>query len=569
MAAREGVGSRFDAACAHAARYLKESKPDTANLIWIASNPTAAFPSPGPNTDFLTEELQQCRPLPEHGALPAAFDLALSQLATTQGNREVLVISDFQASAWRDFKPGFPADVTLHAHRVASMTPPNLAVTRLLAQPANPVAGQDVTLLAQVRNFSADPVSTQLTLDAGGARQSQPLTLSPWGTAEAAFTIRPAAAGPLPITAAITPDAFPLDDSRHTVAVVHEALELAITSPAKDPTAELLERLASALTWLETTRSPSQTPDFHFLTAWDGSNPEALTQAAARGTTVIVKPSPNCPQEAVASLLACPTPAGPGTCVLDTNPTGWTAALDADHPATRLFQSGEFGNPFAGSFRERLKPTHPWLHPDLRPIATYADGIPALLERPTNNAPILLWNLPLDLAKTDWPARSPFVPLMGELFLHTRPRPSSEAAFTLPGSKVTWTSADPAHTGALRLLNPDQSPAETTESTAADGTRWEAALPAVPGLYQWQVSAQPVAYTAVNFPEPESDLRPLDATPAFGKLTQSSDALVRRAALARGIPLWPWLVLAALALLATEAALPLKQAASTPARPTP
>jgi hypothetical protein len=141
---------------------------------------------------------------------------------------------------------------------------------------------------------------------------------------------------------------------------------------------------------------------------------------------------------------------------------------------------------------------------------------------------------------------------MAEVFLRTRPRGSSEPAFSLPGSPVTWSSADPAHAGAITLLGPDAAPLAVTESTVPDGSRWQATAPATPGLYRWQISGQTIAFTAVNFPDTESDLRPLDATPAFGKLDASADSLVRQAALAQGLPLWPWLVLAAILFLVVE-----------------
>ena len=554
MAAREGAGTRFDAACAQAARFLDESKPNHANLIWVDAEPDAAFPAPGPNLSFLTELLKQTKPLPESGALSAAFDLALRQLATVQGHRELIVISDFQATAWRDFVPKLPADVVLRTQRVATTAPANLAVSRLIPQPAEPVAGQEVTLLTRVQNFSAVPVATELTLDADGARQSQPLNLPAWGEAEAAFVIRPAAAGPLPVTASIAADAFPLDDARHTVVRVRDSLQLALTTPPDSPDARLFGKLATALTWLEIskTENPAKRPDFRFLSAWTGETPAELRKSALAGTTVIVRPAPTCPLAAVRTLLNLPANPVDGPLALDATPTGWTVIPTSEHPVTQLFKSGDFGNPFAGTFRERLKLPAALAESGVRPIASFADGVPAVLEGPTENASILLWNLPLDAAKTDWPTQGPFLPLMAELFLRTRPRGSNEPAFSLPGSSVAWSSADPAHAGAITLLGPDAAPVAVTEATVPDGTRWQAKTAAVPGLYRWQISGQTIALTAVNFPESESDLRPLDATPAFGKLDASADSLVRQAALAQGLSLWPWLVLLALLCLSLE-----------------
>lgn len=562
MAAREGAGSRFDAACAQAVRFLDEAKPDHANLIWIDAEPDAAFPAPGPNIAYLAEQLKQTKPLPESGALTAAFDLALRQFASVQGHRELVVISDFQASAWREFAPALPPDIVLRSHRVATAAPANIAVTRLIPQPAGPVAGQEVTLLVQVRNFSPDPVSTRLTLDADGALQTQPLTIAPWGEAQAAFLVKPAAAGPLPVTATLaadTADTFPHDDSRHAVVQVRDSLRLALNAPDGAPDSQLLRKLAGALSWLEIPAAGSTAAaDYCYVSAWHGETPEALENAAINGTAQWVRPAPDCPLAAIRQLLRLPPNPTDGPLALDASPAGWAVIPTAEHPANQLFKSGDFGNPFAGTFRERLKLPASLAQQDVRTIATYADGVPAILERSTAGAPILLWNLPLDPAKTDWPLQGSFLPAMAELLLRLRPQSAAEAAFGLPGTPVTWASGDPARAGTPTLLAPDARTLPVTEAVRPQGSLWQAQEPAVPGLYRWRISGQNVAYTAVNFPEIESDLRPLESTPTFGKLDAAADALVRQVALAQGIPLWPWLVLAALLTLSAEAVVHLR-----------
>nr|MCU0782252.1 VWA domain-containing protein [Akkermansiaceae bacterium] len=547
MAAREGLGTRLDAACAAAAAYLEQARPQHANLIWIDAEPDGVFPAPGPNISFLAEALQQARPVPESGPPAAALTMALRQLAAAGGRRELVVISDFQASVWRDFAPKLPAGIALRTQRTATTAPANIALTRILPQPAEPVVGQEVTVLVEVRNFSAEPVATRVTLDADGALQSQPARMVPWGEAQVAFVVRPAAAGPMPVTTALAGDAadlFPADDTRHAVVRVRDSLRLAITAAAPPAEEPLLRRLASALAWLEIVPpGQSAAPDFTYHAAWQGESPEALAQAAAEGVVQIVRPAPGCPVGAVRTLMGMPPATGDGPLAPEASAAGWEALPARDHPATRLFEDAEFGNPFGGRFRERVKLPANLTAQGVRPVATYADGIPAVLERTTAGAPVLLWNLPLDPAKTDWPTRGAFLPAIAELLLRSRPQTTSDAGEIAPGARVAWSSADPAHTGAVSLLGPDGSPIGLTESADAEGTRWQAASPAVPGLYRWLISGQPIAHTAVNFPAVECDLRPLEANPAFGKLDAGAKALVNQAALAKGIPLWPWLVL--------------------------
>jgi hypothetical protein len=555
MAAREGAGSRFETACAKATRYLEASRPSAANLIWIDAEPDAAFLEPGPNLDFLTDLLKQAEPRPEPGALAAAFDLALRQLAQASGRRELVILSDFQATAWRNFAPKLPPNVTVRTERIASSAPPNLAVTSLIPQPAEPVSGQDLTVLARVRNFSADPVRTQLTLDADGARQSQAIDLPAWGEAAAAFTLRPASAAPLPITVRTEADAFPMDDSRHAVVRVHDSLRLALDLPTDAPEARLLGKIADVLPWLEISEPSAATrpPDLRFVSPWNGENPAALRKSALSGCTLIVRPAASCPTAALQTLLGLPSAPEGGNPTLETSPTGWPVAPEESHSAIHLFRTGDFGNPFAGTFRERLRLARSLSESaGARPIASYADGTPALIEFPTSAAPILLWNLPLDPAKTDWPTQGVFLPAIAEILLRTRPLGSADFSQVLPGSPLVWTSADSSHNGAVTLLGPENKPVELTESTTPDGTLWQARQPATPGLHRWQISGQTIDFIAVNFPESESDLRPLAESPAFGKKVSGTDSLARQAALSQGLPLWPWLAAAALAFLALE-----------------
>jgi hypothetical protein len=555
MAAREGAGSRFDAACVQASRFLEQAKPDTANLIWIDAEPDAAFPQPGPNLTFLTDLLQQAKPRPEAGALTAAFDLALRQLAEAGGHRELIILSDFQASAWRDFTPALPNNIIVRSHCVATTTPPNLAVTRLSPQPAEPVVGQVLTLLTRVHNFSAQPVRTQLTLDADGALQSQAIDLPAWGEAEAAFVLRPATSGPLAISATLEADAFPGDDARHCVVHVRDSLRLALDTPSDSAEAKILGKLATSLTWLEIATGPTaaRRPDFQFIAAWSGEAPADLRKLALAGTTLIVRPAAACPPAALQALLDLPAAEAAGAFGLADSAQGWAVVPEDAHPAIQLFRNGDFGNPFAGSFHQRLRlPESLASAAGSRLIARYADGPPALVEYPTKAAPILLWNLPLDPAKSDWPNQGTFLPAIAEIFLRSRPRSAAEPAYSLPGSPLTWASNDPAHAGALTLLGPANAAIQIAESTTTEGTLWQSQAPAVPGLYRWQFSGQAIAFSAVNFPDAESDLRPLDATPTFDKSNVSNDSLVRQAALAHGLPLWPWLALAALLFLTLE-----------------
>jgi hypothetical protein len=241
---------------------------------------------------------------------------------------------------------------------------------------------------------------------------------------------------------------------------------------------------------------------------------------------------------------------------LDAAPAGWPVIPEESHPSNQLFRSGDFGNPFAGTFRERLHlPGSLTGLPGTRSIASFSDGVPAILENTTENASLLLWNLPLDPAKTDWPIQGSFLPAIAEILLRSRPHGAVEPTYQLPGSPLAWSSTDPAHAGALTLTGPSSDAIAISETTTSEGTVWRSESSSTPGLFRWKISGQVIAFTAVNFPDSESDLRPLGAAPAFGKHAAPSGSLARQAALAQGLPLWPWLALAALMFLVIESLL--------------
>ena len=72
---------------------------------------------------------------------------------------EIFILSDFQASAWNEVSLTPPSGIKLLTVPVATKMIGNLALASLRAEPAEPVLGQPLDLLARVRNFSAETAS--------------------------------------------------------------------------------------------------------------------------------------------------------------------------------------------------------------------------------------------------------------------------------------------------------------------------------------------------------------------------------------------------------------------------
>lgn len=553
MAAREEAGIRYESAVAAAAEYLDKAKPDLADIVRIDAEPSAVFPEVGPNLSLLKDELRRGRPLPENAALKPAFDLALRRLASVKGHRELVIVSDFRASAWKDFAPGIPAGVNVLIRPVAKSSPANLAVVSLIAQPAEPVVGRPLSLLVRVRNYSTEPRRGTLTLDAGGALRSEPVEIPASGEVAKAFTIRVASAGPLPVTAALDADAFPDDDRRHLALEARETLRLAVVGDAASPSVRTLERFSAALPWIEcvreTTPDASKPVDFLVAPDWDGADAGAFAKLTAAGVPVFVTPRAGVPPASLveAGLVA---PGAAFETTRETLPTGITAAAKSGAGIFTLFESGDYGDPLGGRFRERIR------IPDAvvgssKLVASYADGVPAILTRPAGRASATLLNLSLDPAKGEWPSRGEFLPAFAEMLLRSRPDTASEARETPSGVRLAWSPGE-GRPGAVTLVDPDNVVTTPESVRGADGTVWRDPRRARPGLYRWRVSERTERFAAVNLPESVSDLRPLPEPPAYGRVAQTEGALVREAELGLGVPVWPLLLAAGMLFLLLE-----------------
>lgn len=554
MAAKEGAGSRFEIACAEAARILDQTRPALSNIIWIDASPDAVFPDPAPNQAYLSDQLSQASVHAEPGALEAAFQLAARQFANAGGRRELHLISDFQQSAWRDFQPVLPADVTVRLTPVATDNPPNLAVTSLVPVPARPVAGQEMLVQCRVRNLSPESRRASLVLDAGGSRQSCALDLAGGGDAEALFTVRCPAPGLLPLTAEIDADGFPGDDRRHAVVRVRESLRLAIAAPAKHHEAATLLRVAEAIPWLEALpdADPLAPPpaDALYLTHWSGDSPAALRQLAAAGTAVLVHPSVGVSGGAIAALLGLPASTDTNPLALEDDGAGWEASPLTDTAAFALFEGGEFGNPLGGRFRQRLRLPDFGAAPGLTIIGRFSDSLPAIVQSAVGDGSVQLINLSLDPADSTWPDQPAFLPAIGEWLRHSIPAGSSESFTAAPGDLLAWAGDNALESASPALHDTAGSALVLTRHHQAGDPVWQSEAAAAPGLYRWLVSDQPVHFTAVNFPESESPLAPLAAPPAWGAGPGGNGSV--RLALDQGLPLWPWLLAAALTLVVVE-----------------
>jgi len=552
MAAPDGVGTRFSAACEAAASHLKKARPEAANVVWLDSRPEAVFPRPGPNVSFLVESINRAEVRLEAGAVDTAMRIAGEQLAEAPGHRELVLISDFQASAWEDAALPVPDGVKVIKRQVGTETG-NSSIEALFVTPADPVAGQEVGVVARVRNHAGTPRRATLYLEAGGGRQSRVIELPAWGSTEAVFEARFGRAEEVLLSAALEADEFPADDRRHAVVEVREALDLVVIGEGGD--GEVWNALGDALPWLrvriEDAPPRPGTAQFAYAADWNGENVERWRELAASGAAVLMRPGPRTPLAALLDLAGVESEGG-GSFAVEGSETGWEAEIgDADAKVFALFRTGEFGNPLGGVFRSRSKLPAGAVAGGGRLLARYADGTPAMVVWDRPPAKVVYWGLALDREVSTWPDQSSFVPFIGEFLLHERAVVPPASTEVRAGGELFWQPGEEAVRSQVRLVTSGGEECPVDAEAGEAGTLFRGRMRAAPGVYEWKLGGQLATRRVVNFPETESDLRVMDPGRLAGEEVEGS-ALLQRAALGRGVPLWPLLAAAALVFLLGE-----------------
>jgi hypothetical protein len=141
---------------------------------------------------------------------------------------------------------------------------------------------------------------------------------------------------------------------------------------------------------------------------------------------------------------------------------------------------------------------------------------------------------------------------MGELLLHSRALNRDLGLEVMPGSVLSWTPSDEVSPASVSLFNGAGELQKTILQMTPQGARLISESAATPGIYQWKMGDGVAFQQVVNFPVTESDLRLMNPALIQGGEVVDTQALLRRAALGDGIPLWPWLVGATILFLLLE-----------------
>jgi hypothetical protein len=561
MAYADGTRTRFAQATSAAEEILDSLSANArANVVWIRAHSSSELPEPGPNLDFLRQALRQATVVPEAGDVGGALSLATRQLADAPGDRELVIISDFQKTSWND--AGLTAQPGLRITRITTGNADagNLSVAGLAVEPARPVVGSEARVTCRVRNFSGEPHRVTVFAEVGESRLSTAVEVAPWGETLAFMPVTFPQEGLVPMKATISEDRFTGDDVCYALAEVRRSLKVGIVGGNDDATARTWLRAARALdgvaaeslTWAEL--EGGHATDVLLVSSWNGDHEPALIDHLKHGSLVL-HPAPDANLGPTGAKLGL-RGEDPAKAEARELP-GWGLRIaNEDHPVFTLFAGGAYGDPFEARFRHRVALA---LGDNAKPLLAFDDGRTGLAlvdyeiggQRP---AAIAWWNL--DLGATTWPDRSAFVLFFGEFVQYMGKRAFANAPFTTdPGERLRFDAGAAFTIADVTLLDErDQARKIAAESTRTPN-RLISTEPAEPGTYRWVAQGGVLDRAVVSFPERESDLRLLGA----GELRQaggdliSDDARSSLSDLRSGKPIWAWCIGAAALFFLLEA----------------
>jgi len=589
---------------------LEAGEPASAMLC--DGRPPAAA-APGFDRAAARRVLEEAAAGEAHADLTACLGAAARALGEAKGQEQlakrIVVVTDLTAAAWRldaaapqvagPGGPVRPLVQVVDAARGAEL--PNAALTALTAEPDPAVGPRGYRLTATVANGGAAALTDlPLTLRVGGEQKPalRAFVDVPAGaTGRKVLSYAFAAGGPVTVSAALPGDALPLDDERSLALDVPRELrallvdgspspdkykdeayfvESALGSPASParPTLIDAEALRDAdlsrfdVIFLLNVRSVAgRSADLQrfvegggglFVALGDQVDPEQYDKELGALLPLqlhLVKTAAEATGEAGAARLA---------------------RVDEAHPALSVF-TGEAREGLSGARFLRYVLTKPPAKGEAPVVlAAFDDGAPALVEARRGRGRVLLYTSSVDRQWSDWPLRTSFLPavqrfaawLAGALE-DRRDAPvvvgaarqvrlgegRQVRALVAPDGTVLAAPAPGAGPASLGAGAADA--VEVTDGGAAFGF-----TPRRCGLWQVKVAERgaeridPALAIAV-VPDPrESDTRRLQPGELTAWLGGEAHAKVDGpggpALQGQGVPLWSWLLAAAVALFLAE-----------------
>ena len=573
-----GDKTRLAAAKQEALAVLDDLKPDDdVAVMAVDDRPQLLVAQPTVDHGVARRMIESIRPGEERSDFSVAFREAAKIVAQgSHGVRELYFFTDDQQSGWR-FDPGsvFGQTWTKSELHPVIVRPDNLAgvnaaVKELRMKSPLLTPGGLESGVAVVSNFSSRPSQNLLEIRLGGERVAQkPLEIAPDTSIEVPFEYQaPAVFGRWAQgVASIEEDNLPGDDRFYFTVPVYQPPRVLIIE-GQDAGAERLHSgyfLARALTaggpdissmrtipvsQLADTTLESYTSVF--LADLPGLGDRALVQLDGylrAGGTVAFFPGDLADVGNFARIDFLPAK----PLAIRDLPPGRLATRIAE-PAHPLFaNTWDADTPFPALPQRRIMD---WkLNAGAKTLVTFANNAPFIIFGNYGAGRVIVVNASADRAWGDFPLSPAFLPLVQQIALLPAAQDGAAANFTVGD----------ALPGALNLPREEPLTVKYPDGSAHDlpaGERsWVVGRAEQSGFYEVSSAREgTLQLLAVNTDRRESDLKPIDSD-ALAKILSAEticgiDDLRLWLARSRGTaPLWPLLLLLALAAFAAEAIL--------------
>lgn len=573
---------------------------DAVNLVLADARPEALFPDMTTNVEAIRSALDRVEPTAERADLRGAIALAGRMLArhgergSSTGKGHLVILSDLQGTNWEDVAPGLTAAAAIpDGTRITIVAlerppPPNVGLRRPQAYPHAPVSGRPARVTVGAINFGASPRATRIELQVDDrASDSTSLTLEPRQEVEVTFDVTFAEPGEHRVTFALTADGLAADDRCHMV--VRAVRRVPVTLVADDDPDE-----------------PGSAT--YFVTRALAPHGDQRDRYATRVVPGARAAWPDVDRAAVVFLGACATlpapllgalhrymdrgggviafcggpPAGRNLRALDAlTTTGllpWQIGRPRDlaaGPGHLTLGEGDWHAPLLKRFDAisrhalaAIRFDRVWsvdaVHEQARVLLRFSDGTPALAWRPVGAGRLVVANFSPGPACSDLGKHGCFVALMQSMAEDFQPAHGLPVS-AIAGAAATFASftrLDPSGPPPT-VRRPDGRPEADVQFRAEGaGTTIVLNRPRLPGFFEAAQGDAPLGTLAVNVDPRESDLRRLDADAlrqalhARATTTAVVDANAEAPVLdLHGMPLWGWMLAAALTALAIEMAL--------------
>ena len=376
--------------------------------------------------------------------LQPAIEKALEVLSRSQATeKEIVLITDGQASGWKNFEPILKAlaaeqDIRLNIALIGSSepTPNNLGISDLRQTSTLTPAGQAIRFEVSVTNYSnATATQIPVTLSIDNAPAGEPFvidTLPAGETRNITLYATLPSAGYHRATAAIRPDGMPADDQRTIVLRASEAINILLVDgqPGRSELDSETLFLRNALVpvppearenyFIKTRRVtvPDLSPNiFTNNTATVLANVAelpteiitALEKYIQQGGGLIIFPGSNTKAKQLNRSLAKLLPATLGETI--DGPLHLQSS-NYSHPITALWNDPGSGSLAEATFQRAFELT---LSEKSRTVLSFEGGKPAITERDFGLGKVFLFASSADTAWNDLPIQPAFLPLSHRL----------------------------------------------------------------------------------------------------------------------------------------------------------